>query len=87
MRVTPKGMVKAKFQATPDFKGIKTLITPINMSCIVRFRPPLISKGLRHDGGFLTRQQPRFQATPDFKEIKTTIPRQLSLGDVVSGHP
>ena len=36
-----------RFQATPDFKGIKTLRRCRLSRSGIRFRPPLISKGLR----------------------------------------
>ena len=35
-----------RFQATPDFKGIKTPLTLLNFKENLRFRPPLISNGL-----------------------------------------
>ena len=63
-------MARAAFQATPDFKGIKTeisCIADISMS----FRPPLISKGLRPASWYSLVFTLWFQATPDFKGIKT----------------
>ena len=40
--------VITSFQATPDFKGIKTSAPLRGKGTHRRFRPPLISKGLRH---------------------------------------
>ena len=38
------------FQATPDFKGIKTKSSSLATHSFMGFRPPLISKGLRLRG-------------------------------------
>ena len=75
-----------RFQATPDFKGIKTTMVEI-VANMVSFRPPLISKGLRRREARSLWVALSFQATPDFKGIKTTRGTAMQSNIRVSGHP
>ena len=60
-----------RFQACPDFKGIKT--NPLDRFCMLNcFKLALISKGLRHSLAAWRVPSKSFQACPDFKGIKTT---------------
>ena len=38
----------AALQASPDFKGIKTIQQQLGFLAVAPFKPALISKGLRH---------------------------------------
>ena len=68
-------------QASPDFKGIKTRRAPKRHTA-KRFKPALISKGLRPLYGVDARVG-GLQASPDFKGIKTAgvacFPNSITL--------
>ena len=59
-----------RLQASPDFKGIKTLIGAV-FGAVHGFKPALISKGLRLDALAQLHLHMALQASPDFKGIKT----------------
>ena len=61
---------KAQLQASPDFKGIKTLQAACFPTRRLGFKPALISKGLRLDLEHVASLH-LLQASPDFKGIKT----------------
>ncbi len=65
-------------QASPDFKGIKTRMAAAVWPALMRFKPALISKGLRQlNGG-------DFEGKPCFKPA--LISKGLRLGDVERCH-
>ena len=86
-KTIPIGVV---FQATPDFKGIKTEGGFAFTAPVFSFRPPLISKGLRRAVISCCLTLILLQATPDFKGIKTMArfpawpPRRCSRPPLIS---
>ena len=64
-------VLRALLQASPDFKGIKTLQRPFPLAACWRFKPALISKGLRRFSPRDLKFLDLLQASPDFKGIKT----------------
>jgi len=61
-----------ELQASPEFKGIKTL-TVSHASTLTRFKPALNSKGLR-PSSLMVFIASSLQASPEFKGIKTSQP-------------